>query len=134
MKTKYKELKYDLSEAVKKRRTVYSRRLNGYKVEIIQNYFQSKNIPGKVVHEPFKNFCHNRNFALQSCVGMSDFVILLDADMILDVKTFDKNMLKKAKFYLILCFFASCNSSEYFPRAVSSPLFIAVLYISESFL
>jgi hypothetical protein len=38
MKTKYKELKYDLSEAVKKRRTVYSRRLNGYKVEIIQNY------------------------------------------------------------------------------------------------
>jgi len=38
MKTKYKELKYDLSEAVKKRRTVYNRRLNGYKVEIVQNY------------------------------------------------------------------------------------------------
>jgi tetratricopeptide (TPR) repeat protein len=62
-------------------------------IEVIETYFKNKNIPGKVVQEPFKNFCHNRNVALQSCLGMSDFVILLDADMILDVKQFDKNML-----------------------------------------
>jgi len=65
-------------------------------IEIIENYFKNKNIAGKVVQEPFKNFCHNRNFALQSCIGMSDFVILLDADMILEVKLFDKNLLKTA--------------------------------------
>ncbi len=57
-------------------------------VEIIQNYFKDKGITGKVVQEPFKNFCHNRNFALLYCVGMSDYVILLDADMFLDIKLF----------------------------------------------
>jgi tetratricopeptide (TPR) repeat protein len=62
--------------------------------DVIEEYFKSKNIPGIVVHEPFVNFCHNRNFALNSCVGMSDYVILLDADMILDIRQFDKNMLK----------------------------------------
>lgn len=66
-------------------------------VEIIENYFKDKGVPGKIVHEPFKNFCHNRNFALKSCVGMSDFVILLDADMILEVKEFNKEILNKAE-------------------------------------
>ena len=71
-------------------------------VEIIENYFTSKNIPGKVVHEPFKNFCHNRNFALSSCVGLTDFVLLLDADMVLCVKNFDKNMLSKYDTFKVL--------------------------------
>jgi tetratricopeptide (TPR) repeat protein len=71
-------------------------------VEIIQNYFKDKNIPGNIVQEPFKNFCHNRNFALQSCLGMSDYVILLDADMILDVKLFDKNILNLADCFNIV--------------------------------
>jgi tetratricopeptide (TPR) repeat protein len=62
-------------------------------IEIIKNYFDSKGIQGKVVQEPFKNFCHNRNFALKSCQGLSDFVLLLDADMILEVKKFDKKFL-----------------------------------------
>lgn len=71
-------------------------------VEIINNYFKNKGLPGKVVHEPFKNFCHNRNFALQACVGMSDFVILLDADMILDIKLFDKKILNSADSFNII--------------------------------
>jgi tetratricopeptide (TPR) repeat protein len=71
-------------------------------VEIIQEYFYTKNIPGKVVIEPFKNFCHNRNFALKSCVGMSDFVLLMDADMMLDVRNFKKLMLKDYDSYNIL--------------------------------
>lgn len=62
-------------------------------VTIIENYFSQLGIPGKVVHEPFKNFCHNRNVALQSAVGLSDFVLLLDADMILEVKHFHKQLL-----------------------------------------
>ena len=71
-------------------------------VEIITEYFKSKNIPGKVVTEPFKNFCYNRTFALNACLGMSDFLILLDADMILAVKKFDKKMLNNGDSFTIL--------------------------------
>ena len=71
-------------------------------VELIKTYFSNKNIPGKVVLEPFKNFCYNRNFALKSCIGMSDFVLLLDADMILDVKEFNKMYLNIFDSYTIL--------------------------------
>jgi glycosyltransferase involved in cell wall biosynthesis len=60
-------------------------------IDLIYEYFKNKGIPGKVVKEPFKNFCHNRNFALQSCLGMSDYVLLLDADMILEINNFDKS-------------------------------------------
>jgi hypothetical protein len=71
-------------------------------VEIIENYFKDNGVSGKVVQEPFKNFCYNRNFALQSCLGMSDYVILLDADMILDVKLFDKKTLITADSFNII--------------------------------
>lgn len=71
-------------------------------IEMIITYFKNKNIPGKVVVEPFKNFCHNRNFALQSCVGMSDYVLLLDADMTLEIHNFDKKMLNDASSFTIL--------------------------------
>lgn len=70
--------------------------------EIITNYFKEKNIPGKIVLEPFKNFCHNRTFALHQCVGMSDYVLLLDADMILDINNFDKTALKLSDSFTVL--------------------------------
>jgi glycosyltransferase involved in cell wall biosynthesis len=62
-------------------------------IEIIKTFFANHNITGKIVQEQFINFCHNRNFALNSCIGMSDFVLLLDADMILNIYSFDKNIL-----------------------------------------
>jgi tetratricopeptide (TPR) repeat protein len=71
-------------------------------VEIIENFFKTINIPGKIVQEPFKNFAHNRNFALKSCLGMSDFVLLLDADMVLDIKNFKKDMLNTSDTFYIL--------------------------------
>ena len=71
-------------------------------VKIITEYFNNKNIPGKVVVEPFKNFCHNRNFALQSCLGISDYVLLLDADMILEINKFNKELLNSADSFYIL--------------------------------
>ena len=58
--------------------------------EIIKSYFESKHIPGKIINEPFKNFAHNRNVALQNCIYMSDYILLLDADMVLDVRSFKK--------------------------------------------
>ena len=71
-------------------------------IEIIENFFKERNIPGKIVKEPFKNFAHNRNFALTSCMGMSDFVLLLDADMVLDIRDFKKDMLHTADTFYIL--------------------------------
>ena len=59
-------------------------------IELIQTFFESKNIPGKIVEEPFKNFEYNRTFALKECVGMSDYVILIDADMVMKIGTFTK--------------------------------------------
>jgi tetratricopeptide (TPR) repeat protein len=53
-------------------------------IELIETYFKSKSIPGKIVKEPFKNFEYNRTFALQACKELdADYVLLLDADMIL---------------------------------------------------
>ena len=71
-------------------------------VELITTYFQEKNIPGKVVFEPFKDFAHNRNVSLKHCKDMSDYILLLDADMLLQVKNFKKEMLLRADSFFIL--------------------------------
>lgn len=70
--------------------------------ELISSYFENKNIPGKIVDEPFKNFCHNRNFALTSCLGMSDYILLMDADMVLEIANFEKKKLLDASSFTIL--------------------------------
>jgi tetratricopeptide (TPR) repeat protein len=71
-------------------------------ISIITDFFISKNIPGKIIMEPFKNFEYNRNIALQSALGMSDFLLLMDADMILDVCNFEKKQLLKHDTFYIL--------------------------------
>ena len=71
-------------------------------VKTITEYFDGKGIQGKVVTEPFKNFCETRNVALKYCLGMSDYVLVLDADMVLEIKNFDKNILKNADSFHIL--------------------------------
>ena len=71
--------------------------------EIITSYFAEKGIPGLIVEKPFVDFAFNRNFALQSCYGMSDYVLLMDADMMLDIKpSFDKNILRSHDSFMIL--------------------------------
>jgi tetratricopeptide (TPR) repeat protein len=57
-------------------------------VQVIQEFFASQNppIPGKIIQEPFKDFGYNRTFALKACESLDvKYVILLDADMILQV-------------------------------------------------
>ena len=71
-------------------------------IELITTYFQEKGISGKVVEEPFVDFAHNRSFALQACNGMSDYALLMDADMILKVGDFDKKMLGTADSFCLL--------------------------------
>jgi glycosyltransferase involved in cell wall biosynthesis len=70
-------------------------------VEIIKKYFQAKNIPGKIIHEPFKNFAYNRNFSIQSCLYMSNYILLIDADMILQNNNFNKSSIKDDIYYIL---------------------------------
>ena len=53
---------------------------------MIDNFAKEKGINGYTITEPFKNFEYNRNFALSSVQKLNikcDYVLLLDADMIL---------------------------------------------------
>lgn len=54
-------------------------------VQLINEYFLARGIPGSVIVEPFKNFEYNRTFALQACEKNPDidYVLLMDADMVL---------------------------------------------------
>ena len=63
-------------------------------IEVIKTFFESKKIDGIIFHEKFINFCHNRNVSLKKCKGLTDYVLLLDADMVLCIdNSFDKNTL-----------------------------------------
>lgn len=56
-------------------------------IELIQIFFAANNVPGKIVNEPFRDFGYNRTYALKQCNNMenADYVLLLDADMILKI-------------------------------------------------
>ncbi len=70
-------------------------------IEIIEKYFQEKNKPGKIVQEPFRDFGYNRTFALKACQGLSDYVLLLDADMIFKTTVSLKQILTLADTHYI---------------------------------
>jgi tetratricopeptide (TPR) repeat protein len=81
-------------------------------IELIQTFFNSRNIQGMIINHPFVNFEHNRNIALKACYGLSEYILLMDADMILNVGTFNKDELKDNHMYSIL----QGNSSFYYPN------------------
>ncbi len=49
-------------------------------VELIENFFKAKKIKGKIYHDQWVNFSHNRNLALDHCIGQSDYIFISDAD------------------------------------------------------
>jgi glycosyltransferase involved in cell wall biosynthesis len=50
--------------------------------KIIKNYL--KDIPGKLHFRPWKNFAHNRNEAFGLAQGKADYILLMDADDVLE--------------------------------------------------
>jgi glycosyltransferase involved in cell wall biosynthesis len=48
--------------------------------QIIQDHMRERGVPGELHERPWKNFCHNRNEALELARGKADFVFFLDAD------------------------------------------------------
>jgi tetratricopeptide (TPR) repeat protein len=82
-------------------------------VQLIGEYFGAHNIPGSVIVEPFKNFEHNRTFALQACKDaansggtFADYILLMDADMVLmkgpdfDLQRFKEQLMTADVFHL----------------------------------
>ena len=64
-------------------------------VQIIETFFKNK-VPGKVIFKEFVNFGFNRTYALEQAKGMADYLLFLDADMVLEINNdFDKNDLVK---------------------------------------
>lgn len=73
-------------------------------VQIIENYLEKNNIPGKVHHYEWKNFGHNRSLSVKAAqewlrqegYSLEDtYLLLIDADMLLEVgPNFNKDSLK----------------------------------------
>jgi tetratricopeptide (TPR) repeat protein len=81
--------------------------------QLLYEYFFAHNIPGNVISEPFKNFEHNRTFALEACKDpantgkiSADYILLLDADMVLmkghdfNIDSFKQQLLTADVFHL----------------------------------
>lgn len=57
-------------------------------VQIIEDFYRKKQIPGIVCHDTWKDFGTNRTQALRNCDGRMDYILVIDAD---DLITFPKN-------------------------------------------
>lgn len=71
-------------------------------IDVIQQFFDAKNIKGKIFTENFKDFSYNRNLCLQKSYGMSDYILLLDADMLLVLNNFNKKDIYSKNYFKIL--------------------------------
>lgn len=90
-------------------------------ISLITDFFKQHNIPGKIVEEPFKDFGYNRTFALNAAAEMQnmDYLLLMDADMILtgsylqkdNVKLFKKSLNKD-------CYHLCQGTNTYFYKNV----------------
>ena len=71
-------------------------------IDVITSYFEKVGMDGVVVSEPFKNFQYNRNYAISKCLGLSDYILVLDADMVLKHTAFNKNILLSGDAFNVL--------------------------------
>jgi tetratricopeptide (TPR) repeat protein len=88
---------------------------------LITEYFKRHNIPGKVVQEPFQDFGYNRTFALKAAADLPnmDYLLLLDADMILTGSYLQPENIKAFKKSLTKDFYHVCQGSKtYFYKNV----------------
>ena len=70
--------------------------------ELILDFFKNRHpIPGELHHVAWKNFSHNRNVALNAVKGRTDYILLADADFILNVHDEDFKSKLRSPGYLI---------------------------------
>ncbi len=80
-------------------------------IEIIEQFMQKNQLPGKVHQHVWKNFGHNRTLSIQAAQETlqefhlplaKTYLLLLDADMLLEIEpTFNKNTLVKDSYYFL---------------------------------
>jgi len=80
---------------------------------VITSFFSKRGIPGKIVEEPFVDFAYNRTHAIQRASGMSDFLLFLDADMILKQKISTEDVKKKLREFNVFYVLQGCMSFYY---------------------
>ena len=69
--------------------------------KVITDFFASRGISGEIFDEPFQNFGYNRTVAMQHAAGKADYLLLLDADMVLVVSPdFKKDELKEGAYQI----------------------------------
>jgi len=57
--------------------------------EFVLEYFRKRGVPGELHQHQWKNFGHNRTLAVQAAQGKADFLLLMDADFVLNVRDKD---------------------------------------------
>jgi len=83
-------------------------------VEVITNFFAENKIPGKITKEPFKDFGHNRTFSLKQCADIeAEYLLLLDADMILETKNINIEEFKNSLTLDAYCLFQGTEDFYY---------------------
>lgn len=84
--------------------------------ELITTFFNKHNIKGVIFDEPFHNFQYNRNVALEHCWKLdTDYILLMDADMVLDVKpNFNKKDLVDDSYDLL----QGSNDFQYYNKRI----------------
>jgi hypothetical protein len=82
-------------------------------IELIQSFFSKKGIFGKIVSEPFKNFAYNRTHALEAAAGLSDYLLFIDSDMILEKKITKAQLKQKLQTHDIFYVFQGSQTFNY---------------------
>jgi len=83
-------------------------------VEVITDFFNENKITGKITHEPFKDFGYNRTFSLQQCSDIAaEYLLLMDADMILETKNTNIAEFKKSLTLDAYCLFQGTDDFYY---------------------
>ena len=59
------------------------------KQDIIKEYFEKKNISGELIQDEWVDFGYNRTLNIQAAYNKTDYIILMDADLVINI--IDKN-------------------------------------------
>lgn len=49
-------------------------------IQLIENFFKNKKINGEILETDWIDFAYNRNLALDACKGKADYILIFDAD------------------------------------------------------
>jgi len=83
-------------------------------IEVITDFFNEHKIPGKITNEPFKDFGYNRTFSLQQCADLpADYLLLMDADMILQTQNLNIEEFKNSLTMDAYCLFQGTDDFYY---------------------